>query len=106
MKELITSLFFLLVPLTIFCQTDSSFFITLMKTEFEAFQKKDPSLWMNYVDENATFTGVENTFKTKAQIIEEMNSAPDIFISAAETYDNIITRTYGNTAVLSCLTTF
>ncbi|MDO8550271.1 MAG: nuclear transport factor 2 family protein [Ignavibacteria bacterium] len=77
-----------------------------MKTEFEAFQKKDPSLWIKYVDGNAIFTGSDNTFKTKDQIIEEMKSAPDIFISAAETYDDIITRTYGNTTVLSCLTTF
>jgi hypothetical protein len=99
--------FFILFSLTSFCQIDDTpFFIKLMETEFEAFRKKDPSLWIEFVDGNAVFTGADTAFKTKDQIIEEMKNAPDIFLSAAETYENIISRTYGNTAVLSCLTTF
>ena len=85
---------------------DSSFFINLMKTEFEAFQKKDPSVWLENVDDNAIFTDAENVQKTKEQIVEEMKNAPDIFLSGTETYENIITKTFGNTGVVSCITTF
>jgi len=77
-----------------------------MKTEFEAFQKKDPADWINYIDDNAVFTGADNTLKTKDQIVEEMRNAPSIFSSASETYENVVIKTYSNTAVLSCLTTF
>ena len=99
--------FFILFSLTSFCQIDDTpFFIKLLQTEFEAFRKKDPSLWIEFVDGNAVFTGADTAFKTKDQIIEEIKNAPDIFLSAAETYDNVVIRTFGNTAVLSCLTTF
>jgi len=107
MKKLFFFLFLLSSSLITFCQTgDTPFFIKLLQTEFEAFRKKDPSLWIEFVDGNAVFTGADTAFKTKDQIIEEIKNAPDIFLSAAETYDNVVIRTFGNTAVLSCLTTF
>jgi len=77
-----------------------------MKTEFEAFQKKDPTVWTKYADKDAVFTGLDNNFKTKNQIMEEMKNASDIFNSGKETYDNVITKIFGDTAILSCLTTF
>ncbi len=80
--------------------------ITIMKTEFEAFRKKDPSYWEKLVDDNAVFTGDAEGFKTKSQIIEEIKSAPAIFNSASESYSGVVCRLYNDTAVLSCLTTF
>lgn len=105
MKKL-SFLLFILLSLTIYAQNDESFFIKLMETEFEAFKEKDPSVWSKYVDENALFTGADNIVKSKNEIIEEIKNAPDIFSSAAEKYDDVITRTFGNTAVLSCSATF
>jgi ketosteroid isomerase-like protein len=106
MKKL-SFLFILMFPLSIICQTDnSSYFINIMKTEFDAFQKKDPSAWSKYADDEAVFTGIDNSVKTKSQIMEEMKSASDIFNSAKETYENVITKIFGNTSILSCITTF
>lgn len=83
----------------------SEAFLNLLKNEFEAFQKKDPSLWVKQVDDNAVFTEADNSFKTKEQIVEEMKNAPDIFLNAKETYENVLTRIFDNTAVFSCLAT-
>jgi ketosteroid isomerase-like protein len=100
-------LFIIIFPLTIICQTDnSSYFIKIMQTEFDAYQKKDPSIWSKYADDDAIFTGIDNSVKTKSQIMEEMKTASDIFNSAKETYDNVVTKIFGNTAILSCITTF
>jgi ketosteroid isomerase-like protein len=107
MKIIIFSIIFLISQNLVFCQSDkSSFFIDLMRTEFEAYQKRDPSLWIKYVDDNAVFSSTENIVKTRDQIVEEMKNAPDIFVSASENYDNIFTKTFGNTLILSCLATF
>ncbi len=107
MKTLVSFLFVILFPFLVSAQTDDfAIFVSLMKTEFEAFQKKDPALWINSVDDNAIFTGADNSVKTKDQIIEEMKNAPAIFASASEEYENVITKVYRNTAVLSCVTTF
>lgn len=96
-----------LVPLTLYSQTDgSAFFISLMKIEFEAFQNKDPELWEKNVNENAIFSGENNTVKTKEQIMEEMKNAPGIFLTASENYDDVTVKTFGNTAILTCITTF
>ena len=38
--------------------------------------------------------------------MEEMKRASDIFKSAKETYDNVVTKIFGSTAILSCITTF
>lgn len=91
-----------------FCQTDtlSDIFVNIMKTEFEAFQKKDPTQWLKYVDDNAIFTNAENFYKTREQIAEEMKNPPDIFASATEVYSNVVVRIFENTAVLSCISTF
>jgi ketosteroid isomerase-like protein len=90
-----------------FCQTDNSIiFVDIMKTEFEAFQKKDPASWIMYVDDNAIFTNADNSYKTKEQIAEEMKNAPDIFISASEIYEHVVAKVFGDTAILSCISTF
>ena len=80
--------------------------ITIVRIEFEAFKKKDPSTWEKLIDDNAIFTGQADGYKTKSQIIEEIKSAPAIYNSASEKYDGIVSRIYNNTAILSCITTF
>ena len=107
MKYILTFSILLLVQLSSFSQTENSApFINVMKIEFEAFQKKDPSAWIKYADDNAVFTGIDNSIKTKNQIMEEMKNASDIFNSAKETYENVLTKIFGSTAILSCITTF
>jgi ketosteroid isomerase-like protein len=107
MKYILTLLIPFLVQSVVFSQTDNSApFINIMKIEFDAYQKKDPSLWSKYADDEAIFTGIDNSVKTKNQIMEEMKTASDIFKSAVETYDNIVTKIFGSTAILSCITTF
>jgi hypothetical protein len=80
--------------------------IAIVKTEFEAFKKKDSSAWEKLVDDNAIFTGHAEGYKTKSQIIEEIKSAPEVYNSASEKYDGIVSRVYNDAAVLLCLTTF
>jgi ketosteroid isomerase-like protein len=108
MKTFSTLLFSLIFLLNGFCQTNDSSeaLINIMKTEFEAFKKKDPSVWMSYVADDAVFTNANSIFKTKDQIVEEMKAASAIFNTATETYEGVMTKIFGNTAVLSCLTTF
>jgi ketosteroid isomerase-like protein len=97
----------LLFQISLTGQTDlSAPFVEIMKTEFEAFQKKDPSLWLNHVHDDAVFEGTDNAYKSKEQIAGEMKNAPALFGTASETYENILTRLYGNTCVLSCFSTF
>lgn len=97
----------LLLSLNSLCQTDnSSVFISIMKTEFEAFQKKNPALWMNHIDSNAVFVNADNTYKSRDQIAEEMKNASGIFSYATETYENIVTRVFGDAGILSCISTF
>jgi len=106
MKTILIFLILFITQSNLFSQTENSAFIDIMKTEFEAFQKKDPTVWTKYADKDAVFTGLDNNFKTKNQIMEEMKNASDIFNSGKETYDNVITKVFGDTAILSCLTTF
>ncbi len=107
MKSILTLLIFLLLQSGVLSQVDNSTpFINIMKAEFDAYQKKDPSLWSKYADDEAIFTGIDNSVKTKTQIMEEMKTASDIFKSAKETYDNVVTKIFDNTAILSCITTF
>ena len=107
MKTALTLSISLIFFLNGFCQTNSTeTFVNIMKTEFEAFKKKDPSVWVSYVDDNAVFTNANNIFKTKNQIIEEIKAAPEIFNTATEVYESVMTKIFGNTAILSCLTTF
>jgi ketosteroid isomerase-like protein len=107
MKSILILLTFLLLQSDIISQVDNSTpFIKIMKAEFDAFQKKDPSIWSKYADDEAIFTGIDNSVKTKTQIMEEMKTASEIFKSAKETYDNVVTKIFGNTAILSCITTF
>jgi len=106
MKSILTLSIFLLLQSSILSQVDNSTpFINIMRAEFDAYQKKDPSLWTKYADDDAVFIGIDNSVKTKDQIIEEMKSAT-IPNSAKETYENVITKIFGNTAILSCITTF
>jgi len=108
MKSFLFVSILLLFQINCFSQNENSseVFLNLLKIEFEAFQKKDPALWINQVNDSAVFTEADNSFKTKGQIVEEMKNAPDIFINATETYESVLTRIYDNTAVLSCMTTF
>ncbi len=108
MKSFLSVSILLLFQINCFSQNGNSseIFLNLLKTEFKAFQKKDPDLWINLVDDSTIFTEADNSFKTKEQIVEEIKNAPDIFINAKETYENVLTRIFDNTAVLSCLTTF
>ena len=107
MKYILTLLILLLMQSGVFSQTNNSApFIKIMKAEFEAYQKKDPSVWSKYADDRAVFTELDNSVKTKTQIIEEMKTASDIFKPAKETYDNVVTKMFGDTAILSCITTF
>ncbi len=106
MKHILTLLILFSIQSGIFSQTENATpFIKIMQTEFDAYQKKDPSIWSKYADDNAVFIGIDNSVKTKTQIIEEMKNAsfPN---SAKETYENVITKIFGNTAILSCITTF
>jgi ketosteroid isomerase-like protein len=80
--------------------------ITIVKIEFEAFKKKDASAWEKLIDDNAIFTGHEEGYKTKNQMIEEIKSAPAVYNSASEKYDGIVSRIYNDTAILLCHTTF
>jgi ketosteroid isomerase-like protein len=106
MKKSLSILIVLIFPEIITGQDISTPFISIMKAEFEAFQKKDPSLWIKYVRDDAVFAGTDNNYKTKEQIAEEMTNAPDIFASGIETYENVLTRIFDNTAILSCFSTF
>ena len=107
MKLILMLLTILLLQSSILSQADNSTqFINIMKAEFDAFQKKDPSVWSKFADDDAIFTGIDNSVKTKTQIMEEMKTASDIFKSAKETYDNVVTKIFGDTAILSCITTF
>lgn len=107
MKYILTLSILLIVQSGVFSQTDNSApFINIMKAEFDAYQQKNPSLWSRYADDEAIFTGIDNSVKIKTQIMEEMKRASDIFKSAKETYDNVVTKIFGSTAILSCITTF
>ncbi len=106
MKHILTLLILFSIQSGIFSQTENATpFIKIMQTEFDAYQKKDPSIWTKYADDNAVFIGIDNSVKTKTQIIEEMKNA-SFPSSAKETYENVITKIFGNTAILSCITTF
>jgi ketosteroid isomerase-like protein len=106
MKSILALSIFLLLQSSLFSQADGSTpFINIMKAEFDAYQKKDPSIWTKYADDNAVFIGIDNSVKTKPQIIEEMKNA-SFPSSAKETYENVITKIFDNTAILSCITTF
>ncbi len=106
MKSILALSIFLLLQSSILSQVDNSTpFINIMKAEFDAYQKKDPSLWTKYADDDAVFIGIDNSVKTKDQIIEEMKST-SFPSSAKETYDNVVTKIFGNTAILSCIATF
>jgi ketosteroid isomerase-like protein len=108
MKTILVLSISFILALNGFCQPNntSEAFINIMKTEFEAFKKKDPAAWLEYVDDSAVFSSASNTLKTRDQIVEEMKNAPAIFNSATETYENVNINIYGNTAILSCVTTF
>lgn len=80
--------------------------VNLMKIEFEAYQTHNASQWSPLVDDQAIFVGEDEGFKTKGQILQEIQKAPPIFQTATETYHGIIVRVYDDTAILSCLADF
>jgi ketosteroid isomerase-like protein len=105
-KYILTFLILFLAQQGVFSQTDTSApFINIMKAEFDAYQQKDPSIWSKYADDKAVFIGIDNSVKTKSQIIEEMKNST-IPNSGKETYSNVVTKIFGDTAILSCITTF
>ena len=110
MKMLII-FFMLLIPVTIVPQTDEQInevqtqLVNLMRMEFKAFQIKDESAWSSLVDDEAIFTGVEEGFKTKQDIVSEMKNAPEFYRTASENYSGIIVKLFDDVAVLSCTST-
>ena len=80
--------------------------VNLMQLEFQAYKTHDPSQWSSHVDDQAIFIGDEGGFKTKGQILDEIQKAPPIFQKASETYKRIIVRVYNDTAILTCIADF
>lgn len=80
--------------------------VNLMKMEFQAYQTHDASQWSRLVDDRAIFVGEDEGFKTKGQILQEIQKAPSIFQTATETYQVVIVRVYDDTAILSCIADF
>jgi len=95
----------------LFAQTDEQInevqtqLVNLMRMEFKAFQIKDESMWSPLVDNEAIFTGVEEGFKTKQDIISEMKNAPEFYRTASENYSGIIVKLFDDVAILSCTST-
>lgn len=110
MKKIIIFLLFL-ISINLIAQTDEQInevqtqLVNLMRMEFKAFQIKDESAWSSFVDDEAIFTGVEEGFKTKQDIVSEMKNAPEFYRTAAENYSGIILKLFDDVAVLSCTST-
>lgn len=110
MKKLIVFVLCLIAS-NFFAQTDEQLnavqkqLVNLMRMEFKAFQIKDESAWSPLVDDEAIFTGIEEGYKTKQDIIAEMKSAPEFYRTASENYSGIIVKFFDDVAVLSCTST-
>ncbi|GAB4287052.1 MAG: hypothetical protein Kow0098_03040 [Ignavibacteriaceae bacterium] len=79
--------------------------VNIMKAEFKAFQTSDPSLWSVYVHEDAVFTGMQEGFQTRQDIMNEMRKASDLYKNSEEEYSGIMINEVDNTAVLTCYST-
>lgn len=110
MKTLIVLALCMIAP-NVFAQTEERLndvqeqLVNLMRMEFKAFQIKDESAWSPLVDDEAIFTGVEEGFKTKLEIIAEIKNAPEFYRNASENYSGIIVKLFDDVAVLSCTST-
>ena len=110
MKKLVI-LFVFLISSNTFTQSDEDLtivheqLVNLMRMEFKAFQIKDESAWSSLVDDEAIFTGVDEGFKTKQDIVAEMKNAADFYRTSSEKYSGIIVKLFDDVAVLSCTST-
>lgn len=79
----------------------------LMQTEFEAFKRRDAKDYDRRVAGDALYAGSGHRgWKTKAQILKEIQNAPASFANASLELNEVQVRLYGDTAILHCLATF